>query len=144
RVLFRSGELPDGMIRMTALANYDLWTQLSDEQYTLEKLRWYDRIVESAVRFTRDFRSRVIDTDVFTPTTIQRFTWHVNGAVYGAPDKHLDGRTHLSNFFVCGTDQGFVGIVGSIISGISIANNQLLRASASDSSLDSAGPAGPP
>ncbi len=138
------GELPDGMIRMTALANYDLWTQLSDEQYTLEKLRWYDRIVESAVRFTRDFRSRVIDTDVFTPKTIHRFTWHVNGAVYGAPDKHLDGRTHLSNLFVCGTDQGFVGIVGSIISGISIANNQLLRASASDSSLDSAGPAGPP
>ena len=32
-----------------------------------------------------DFRSRVIDTDMFTPTTIRRFTGHDNGAVYGAP-----------------------------------------------------------
>jgi len=32
--------------------------------------------------------------------------------------------------FICGTDQGFVGIIGSIISGISIANQHLLRPSA--------------
>ena len=38
-----------------------------------------------------DFRRYVIDTDVFTPKTIRRFTWHDNGAVYGAPDKQLDG-----------------------------------------------------
>ena len=29
----------------------------------------------------------MIDTDLFTPTTIRRFTGHVNGAVYGAPDR---------------------------------------------------------
>ena len=34
-----------------------------------------------------------IDTDMFTPTTIVRFTGHDNGAVYGAPEKQLDG-TH--------------------------------------------------
>ena len=61
------------------------------------------------------------------PKTIRRFTWHDNGAVYGAPHKQLDGATHLPNLHLCGTDQGFVGIVGSILSGISRANQHCLR-----------------
>ncbi len=121
------GDLPDGIIRITALANYDRWTALNDEQYALEKLRWYDRTLESAVRFVPDYRAHVIDTDMFTPRTIHRFTWHDSGAVYGAPEKRLDGATHLKNVFLCGTDQGFVGIVGSIVSGISIANQHCLK-----------------
>ena len=119
--------LPDGVVRITTIANYDLWNDLPEEQYRLEKLKAYDRAVESAIRFMPDFRSHVIDTDMFTPTTIRRFTWHDNGAVYGAPKKQFDGTTHLDNLFVCGTDQGFVGIIGTIISGISMANQHCLR-----------------
>jgi phytoene dehydrogenase-like protein len=121
------GALPEGVIRITAQANFDRWAALPHAQYRLEKLRWYDRMVDSAVRFVPDYRSHVIDTDMFTPTTIRRFTWHDNGAVYGAPEKHSDGTTHLKNLFLCGTDQGFVGIVGSIVSGISIANRHCLK-----------------
>ena len=40
--------------------------------------------------------------------------------------KQLDGTTHLKNLFLCGTDQGFVGIIGAITSGISIANRHAL------------------
>ena len=120
--------LTEGMVRITTLANHDRWAELDEPSYRLEKLRWYDRIVASAVRFVPDFRGSVIDTDTFTPITIRRFTGHEKGAVYGAPDKRHDGTTHLKNLYVCGTDQGFVGIIGSIISGISIANQHLLRA----------------
>jgi phytoene dehydrogenase-like protein len=119
--------LDDGTMRVTVLANFDRWRGLDEETYRLEKLRWYDRTMQSAVRFVPDFRGRVIETDMFTPTTIIRYTGHDNGAVYGAPDKQLDGRTHLENLFVCGTDQGFVGIIGSITSGISIANRHCLK-----------------
>jgi phytoene dehydrogenase-like protein len=119
--------LEEGTMRVTVLANYDYWMGLDDETYRLEKLRWYDRIVGAAVRFVPDFRSRVIDTDMFTPKTITRFTGHAGGAVYGAPDKQRDGSTHLDNLFICGTDQGLVGIVGSILSGISMANRWCLR-----------------
>jgi len=121
------GELPEGVIRITAIADYDRWAALSEEQYKLEKLRWYDRTSAAAVRFIPDFRGHVVATDMFTPKTIRRFTWHDNGAVYGAPDKRFDGTTHLKNVFLCGTDQGFVGIIGSIISGISMANKHCLR-----------------
>jgi phytoene dehydrogenase-like protein len=119
--------LDDGTIRITALANFDRWREIDEEAYRLEKLRWYDRITESAVRFIPDYRSRVIDTDMFTPTTVVRFTGHDNGAVYGAPDKQLDGTTHLKNLFICGTDQGFVGIIGAITSGIGMANRHCLQ-----------------
>jgi phytoene dehydrogenase-like protein len=116
----------EGLIRVTCLANYDRWAALSPEEYRRQKLRWYDEMLASAVRFVPDFRHRIVDTDMFTPKTIRRFTGHVNGAVYGAPDKHPDGTTHLSNLFVCGADQGLVGIVGAIISGIGMANRHLL------------------
>jgi phytoene dehydrogenase-like protein len=125
---FHYGQLlDDGTMRITALANFDYWSNLDEQSYRLEKLRWYDNITASAVRFVPDFRGRVVDTDMFTPTTIVRFTGHENGAIYGAPEKQFDGRTHLSNLFVCGTDQGFVGIIGSITSGISMANQHCLR-----------------
>jgi phytoene dehydrogenase-like protein len=117
-----------GTMRVTVLANFVRWGALDEQVYRLEKLRWYDRITQSAVRFVPDYRARVIDTDMFTPTTIVRYTGHENGAVYGAPDKHLDGRTHLENLFICGTDQGLVGIIGSITSGIAMANRHCLRA----------------
>ncbi|MCC6494193.1 MAG: NAD(P)/FAD-dependent oxidoreductase [Pirellulales bacterium] len=116
-----------GVVRITALANHDYWRSLDDDAYRLEKLRWYDRIATSAVRFIPDYRGRVVDADMFTPKTIVRFTGHENGAIYGAPDKQLDGRTHLDNLFICGTDQGFVGIIGAITSGISMANMHCLK-----------------
>jgi len=118
--------LGEGMIRITTLANHDHWASLDDDAYRLEKLRCYDRAIASAVRFVPDFRRHIIDTDMFTPLTIRRFTGHENGAVYGAPEKKYDGRTHLNNLYVCGTDQGMVGIIGSIVSGITIANRYLL------------------
>ncbi len=120
------GGLPDGVIRITTLANHDRWCQLGDKQYNAAKIAQYDSAVASSVRFMPDFRRFVIDTDVFTPKTIRRFTWHDNGAVYGAPEKQLDGTTHLPNVFLCGTDQGFVGIVGAIVSGISMANRHCM------------------
>ena len=122
------GDLPDGIIRITTLADHDRWSELDDRRYQAEKVNQYDQSVASSVRFMPDFRRHVIDTDIFTPKTIRRFTWHDNGAVYGAPEKQLDGTTHLSNLFLCGTDQGFVGIVGAIVSGISMANRHCLVA----------------
>ena len=120
--------LAEGVVRITALANYGRWAALDEPSYRLEKLRWYDSVVASAVRFMPDFRNSVIDTDMFTPTTIEKFTGHENGAVYGVPTKRYDGTTHLDNLYVCGTDQGMVGIIGSIVSGITIANRYFLKA----------------
>jgi phytoene dehydrogenase-like protein len=120
-------KLPDGIVRITTLANHDRWMALNERQYAAEKVAQSQAAIEHAARFIPDFRRHVIDSDVFTPKTIRRFTWHDNGAIYGSPDKRLDGSTHLQNLYLCGTDQGYVGIVGAIVSGISIANRYCLR-----------------
>jgi hypothetical protein len=64
---------------------------------------------------------------MFTPTTVRHFTGHDHGAVYGAPQKRYDATTHLENVWLCGADQGYVGIVGTLTSGIHVANKLLRR-----------------
>ena len=122
-----SRPLEDGRIRITALAEPDYWINMPEDEYAQRKMEWNDRIIESALKHIPDFRSHVIDTDVFTPRTIRRFTGHENGCVYGAPEKFVNGQTPVRNLYLCGTDQGFVGIIGSIVSGISMANMHCLR-----------------
>ena len=121
--------LPEGMIRITNLANFDLWNRLGEEEYSAQKAVWLETVVNEVVRFMPDFRDSVVFTDSFTPKTIERFTGHLNGAVYGMPDKIRTGETHLNNLFICGTDQGFLGIVGAMLSGISMANLHVLQKS---------------
>ena len=79
--------LAEGVIRISTLANFDRWAALDPETYRAEKRRWYDQIVESAVRFVPDFRPAVIESDMFTPLTIRRFTGHADGAVTARPKK---------------------------------------------------------
>jgi len=122
-----SQPLEDGRVRITALADPHYWLNLPEDEYVAAKDYWNQQILESAIRHMPDFRSHVVDTDVFTPRTIRRFTGHLNGCVYGAPKKFVNGQTELANLFLCGTDQGFLGIVGAMLSGITIANRYLLK-----------------
>jgi len=119
--------LPEGMIRITNLANFDLWDRLGEEEYKAQKAVCLEATLKEVVKFAPDFRDSIIFTDIFTPKTIHRFTGRINGAVYGTPNKTKTGRTHLDNLFICGTDQGFLGIVGAMLSGISMANLHVLQ-----------------
>lgn len=122
-----SEPLEDGRMRITALADPHYWMNLPEDEYVRAKSHWNDQIIDRAVKHIPDFRPHVIDTDVFTPRTIRRFTSHLNGCVYGAPEKFVNGQTPLNNLYLCGTDQGFLGIVGAMLSGITIANRYLLK-----------------
>jgi phytoene dehydrogenase-like protein len=119
--------LPEGMLRITNLANFDLWNRLSEEEYKAQKAAWLETTLKEVVKFVPDFRDSIVFADVFTPKTIHKFTGHINGAVYGTPNKIKTGRTHLDNLFICGTDQGFLGIVGAMLSGIFMANLHVLQ-----------------
>jgi phytoene dehydrogenase-like protein len=126
-------ELPEGIVRVTCLANYGRWSQLPEPEYQAAKLHWFGLVQRSAQRFLPalpepcSFDREIVTTDMFTPRTITRFTGHVGGAIYGATEKNRPGRTFLSNLYLCGTDQGFLGIVGAMLSGISMANYHILQ-----------------
>lgn len=125
-------ELKEGWLRVTALANYERWRALSEDAYTSSKTHWYEVLQDAVDPFLakpkpEDFAQHVLDTDMFTPMTVERFTGHLGGAIYGSTNKVKDGTTHLSNLYLCGTDQGFLGIVGAMLSGISIVNRYLVK-----------------
>jgi phytoene dehydrogenase-like protein len=119
--------LPEAMLRVTNMANFDHWNKLGQEEYKAQKAAWLETTLKEVVKFVPDFRESIVYTDVFTPKTIHRFTGHLNGAVYGTPNKIKTGSTHLDNLFICGTDQGFLGIIGAMLSGISMANLHVLQ-----------------
>ena len=116
----------EGCVRVTALADPAYWFNAPEQEYLTAKQSWCERMAAAAVEHMPDFRPYVVDTDVFSPRTIKRFTGHERGAVYGAPQKVLSGDTGVRGLHLCGTDQGFLGIIGSMLSGITMANNHLL------------------
>ena len=126
--------LDEGFLRVTALADFAGWTSLEESVYKEKKAEWFEVLREVSLRMlpkTDETRlnRHVLATDMFTPRTIQHFTGKLGGAVYGAPSKRRDGATHLDNLYLCGTDQGFLGIVGAMLSGISIVNQRILSPS---------------
>ncbi len=116
----------EGMLRITSLANFDRWMGLDDRAYEAAKRSFLDHAVSRAQRLAPGVGDHLIASDTFTPKTILRFTGHISGAVYGSPRKRRDGVTPWKNLFICGTDQGFLGIIGSMLSGITIANLHVL------------------
>lgn len=118
--------LPSPMLRATHLARPEFWAAAEPGAYQEEKMRWADRsaaVLRARVAGALDGASLV---DAFTPRTVARYTSHVNGAVYGSPKKSPSGATDLENLVLCGTDQGFVGIVGAMVSGVAMANRYVL------------------
>ena len=114
-------------IRITNAASYPLWKALSAESYPLAKQRWTEAAVSASEEIVGNYRSSVVYQDSFTPMTIERFTRKAEGAVYGSAVKIKDGVTPWPNLFLAGTDQGYLGIVGAMLSGITMVNRHILR-----------------
>lgn len=112
----------EGTIRLTFRANYDQWKQLNADHYQQAKKEIEQAARTIIAQYLNGFNEEPIYTDVFTPLTIQKYTKHFGGTVYGSPDKSRDGRTEFENLYLIGTDQGYLGIVGAMLSGISMAN----------------------
>jgi phytoene dehydrogenase-like protein len=123
--------LDEGFVRITSLANPDTWFNAPEAEYRAEKERWFEAIEASARPFmpgpSVDPRESRVATDMFTPRTVKHFTGHLHGAIYGAPKKYRTGRTQIENLYLCGTDQGYLGIIGALLSGISMANLHILQ-----------------
>ena len=124
-------QLDEGFLRITAMANHDKWCALNNADYLAQKEHWYAELQKVALNILPTSKLCLdqarIASDMFTPRTVRKYTGHLNGAIYGAPDKIKDGRTHLENVYLAGTDQGFLGIIGAMLSGISMANLHVLQ-----------------
>ncbi len=113
-------------IRVTNPANYDIWRQAGKKQYYELKEKWKEKSAEIVAKIIGNYRQNIVYEDSFTPITIEKFTDKAQGAVYGSPIKVKDGRTSYENMFIAGTDQGYLGIVGSMLSGVTMVNQHIL------------------
>ncbi len=121
--------IDDPTIKVTHLANYDAWRCLVAENYRAAKQDAAAAMAASLRRLGHDLaplrdapgRYGLFD-DMFTPMTLERFGGHLEGALCGSPTKTRSGATARKNLFLIGTDQGFHGIVGAMLSGVAMAN----------------------
>jgi phytoene dehydrogenase-like protein len=118
--------LREGVVRLTVLGSHPRWSTLAPSDYAAAKERAADDALRGAATFFPNWSPHTVFRDVFTPTTVERFTGHAGGAIYGSPRKRLDGATGFEGLGLCGTDQGFLGIVGALLSGIAMANRHAL------------------
>ena len=129
---FKHDDYEEGVLRVTNIANFDLWNnelQKSKQTYNEQKLGVYNETLTILKNCGLQSGYEVLFKDIFTPTTIKRYTNHFGGTVYGSIDKSRNGTTPVNGLYICGTDQGFLGIVGSMLSGISMANLHVLQGS---------------
>jgi phytoene dehydrogenase-like protein len=120
----------EGVIRTTVLANAERWEGLAPDEYARRKQAACATIQDVTARHAFDPRPHTTHGDAFTPRTIRHYTGHVGGAIYGSPVKRRDGTTGIDGLALCGTDQGMLGVVGALLSGISMANQHVLRVAA--------------
>ncbi len=118
--------LREGILRISVLANHARWKALAGAAYAEAKRRAAEQAAEAVRTFLPEWRDQAVFQDVYTPTTIERFTSHAGGAVYGSPEKRLDGESGIPGLVLIGTDQGYLGIVGAMISGVAMANRHVL------------------
>lgn len=115
-------------VRSTHLASYSVWKDLYQDKgrYSSEKESIALKSASTLEELIGKFYRHVVYKDTFTPVTIERYTAKIGGAIYGSPTKIKDGNIGFNNLFLAGTDQGFLGIVGSMLSGVSIVNQHIL------------------
>ncbi len=115
-------------IRATHLANYSKWKTISADKNAYADLKGISsrKTLTCLQNIVGNFSSNIVYENTFTPITIERYTAKIDGAIYGSPVKVKDGNIGFSNLFLAGTDQGFLGIIGSMLSGVSVINQHIL------------------
>ncbi|MBR6373569.1 MAG: hypothetical protein IKS20_10335, partial [Victivallales bacterium] len=114
-------------LRITVPASAERWFNKDALEYANAKQAALSQLENLATGIFPALKGHFIGNELFTPCTIKRFTGHINGAVYGSPDKIRSGNTLMKNLHICGTDQGLLGIVGSLTSGIITANSCMVK-----------------
>lgn len=126
-------------IRVTHPANYERFRQADgtssngrSSQYQEMKTSWQQLSLAKISKMIGNFSKNIVYQDTFTPLTIEHYSGKAAGAVYGSPLKVKDGLTRYRNLLLAGTDQGFLGIVGAMLSGVTIVNQHILTTSTQD------------
>ncbi len=103
------------------------WEGLDEAAYAAQKSRYTAELLAASAPFYPELANvRPVVEDSFTPLTVEHYTRHPGGTIYGGAQKTFDGRTPVKNLFIIGNDQGGMGIMGALTSGVLVTNFNLL------------------
>ncbi|MEM8550325.1 MAG: hypothetical protein AAGF10_05995, partial [Verrucomicrobiota bacterium] len=104
-----------------------LWLGLDDESYSREKAQLEDAMLKELTRLFPDILDEPAEHhESLTPRTVVHYTSHLNGGIYGGVEKRFDGSSPLAGLSIIGNDQGGIGIMGALTSGVIVANYQVI------------------
>ena len=112
-------------LRLTHLANPKAWLELEETEYRQAKAEVLHKQREILAQSWPRLEQAIVAVETQTPQTIRRYSGRLSGCIYGSPDKLHQGKTSCQNLILSGSDQGLLGIVGTLISGISMVNQHL-------------------
>lgn len=110
------------MLRLSTIVRPQDWLEANAEDYKVRKRSLVEKLRECLAEYSPAMADELVLVDAFTPKTIRRWTGHANGAIYGSPTKFGGFESGVSRLQIAGTDQGLLGITGSMLSGILAAN----------------------
>jgi all-trans-retinol 13,14-reductase len=94
-------------------------------EYEAIKLRIADELLDLVERHYPGFRELVAFRELSTPLSVEHFTGHAGGRIYGAPatpqrlrDHRYGVRTPVRGLFLAGADAASLGIVGAFMGGV--------------------------
>jgi phytoene dehydrogenase-like protein len=116
-----------------ALAKYqeEPWRRRGEE-YNQAKERISAALIEFVEQRHPGFQAAVEYRELSTPLTVEHFTGHPHGAIYGYPAtperfglRWLGPKTGIRGLFLAGADSGSLGIVGALMGGVMAAAQNL-------------------
>jgi phytoene dehydrogenase-like protein len=116
-------------LKISTFSRAEEFRGLDPEQYKVRKQEYVDAFLKLIPEYYPGIAGvKPLAEDAFTPLTIERYTRHPGGTIYGGLDKTADGSTPVSNLYIIGNDQIGIGIIGAMASGILVSNHQLILA----------------
>jgi len=94
-------------MRITNIANFDLWSALSKEKYLEEKEQVYQTAKKILKSCGVNSPYEVLFKDIFTPTTVKKYTSHFKAQSTGPPKRAATERHLLKTLTSVGPTRAF-------------------------------------
>ena len=119
---------PRHLIVSSTNANFEDWSELTDEAYEASKADLVETTLDALEKYVPDARSKIVHVEAATPRTFAHYTQHIGGASFGTKFEGLAVSRGLPDQIKGLYHAGSVGIImsgwlGAINYGVIVAND---------------------
>jgi phytoene dehydrogenase-like protein len=132
RAVKHTGEILSALSYASVARFRDLPWRRRGEEYEAMKSRIAEGLIEFVERRFPGFKEMVEFVEVSTPLSVEHFTAHAGGTIYGVPatperfrQTWLQPKTCVPGLYLTGADAAALGIMGALMGGVAAASQML-------------------